>query len=214
MYPRSSAMVLRSNSLVRVSLVEVGLPRAPDRQSDAGNEIFVELAIYSEAHTNARQVVVGNSRLEVRFAADPNVTAEAEATDQGLERAQLPAFVLGRGIHDGECALGLGGVGGGLIGYGLGLGGRLLGLCSRALGLIDARRCFLSGGVGLLGGVQQLLELGPQLVDQLVLLLDLLLLGCHGLFEVLDLFDCDRLPGRRGAFLGCGGTGLGGYEPG
>jgi hypothetical protein len=39
------------------------------------------------------------------------------------------------------------------------LRGGLLGLCSGALSLVDASCRFLRGGIGLLRGIQQLLEL-------------------------------------------------------
>ena len=56
-------------------------------QGDASDEIFVELTVDSEAHTNAGQIVVWNTVLDVGFAAYPDVTAEPETSDQRFQRA-------------------------------------------------------------------------------------------------------------------------------
>src|SRR5579872_3283460 len=67
-------------------------------QRKARDEIFVQLAVQSEANANARPIAVRNAALVVSFAADPHIATEAKAANQSFESAQLPAFVLGFGI--------------------------------------------------------------------------------------------------------------------
>ena len=73
----------------------------------------------------------------------------------------------------------------------------MLRLSGGGLGLLGAALYFLRSCAGLLGRIQQLLELGLQLIHLPPLLLHLLLLCSEGVAKLLHVFGADaRLSGR------------------
>jgi hypothetical protein len=119
MNPRSSAIELVAKGLVRRGWVGY----RPRCQGKSGDEVFVKLPIHAEADANARQVVVGNSLLEVGFATDSNVATKPETSDQRFQGTQLLTCVLGLGVDNSEGTLNLRHVSGSLRSQALRLSG-------------------------------------------------------------------------------------------
>ena len=168
-YPRSRPMVLRSKKLDKVSLAEVGSPSEPVASAEASDEIFVQAAIDAEADAKAGAIAGDASRaiLEDILASHPDVAAEAEAAQDVLQRAEPFVFILGLLVHERQRGSCFSPTAGSLVCQALRFGGRLLGLRCRRLGLFGAALHFLGGGIGLLGCVQQLLQLGLELIQLL-----------------------------------------------
>ena len=86
MYPRSSAMVLRSKKPVSVSLVVVGSPRVPGGEVDSAEEVFVKLSVDTKAGANAGTIAIGYPLLKKVLAADAHVAGETEPAEGRLKR--------------------------------------------------------------------------------------------------------------------------------
>ena len=154
-------MVFRSNTLVKVSLVDVGSPREPVARAMPANKILIELAIDAETRSNPCSVAIRNTALKVTFTADPYVSVEPKAACKSLERTYLRRIVLRLRSRQAEFRFYLDSTGGRLAGQPSRFRCRLLRLAGCTLGLVRTALDFLCGVVGLLRRVEYLLKLRP-----------------------------------------------------